>query len=129
LYILCKEAIRKSVIESFHEERKALDKNTIAAIILSEEVLKIIRKKIKAIFKGVTVDTASIEEILVNDVLKRELVSSEDTKNALKTINRSKPHTKRRRSTNTSKNDDDSIDIETDEKAISGTSVENSNHE
>ncbi len=97
LYILSKEAIRKSVIESFQEERKALDKNTIAAIIQSEEILKIIRKKIRTIFKGVSVDTTSIGEIIRNDVLKRELVSSEDTKNAIKTINRSKPHSKRRR--------------------------------
>jgi len=87
LFLLCKEGISKDVIEEFHRHIKNVNKYIIGAIIQSESGLNNIRREIRKISPGTKVETKEIEAILVNDVLKREIVSGDlpdDAKNKLK---------------------------------------------
>ena len=87
LFLLCKEGISKDVIEDFHKHIKSVNKYIIGAIIQSESGLNNIRREIRKISPGTKVETKEIEEILVNEVLKREVVSGDlpdGAKNKLK---------------------------------------------
>ena len=87
LFLLCKEGISKDVIEDFHKHIKSVNKYIIGAIIQSESGLNNIRREIRKISPGIKVETKEIEAILVNDVLKREIVSGDlpaGAKNKLK---------------------------------------------
>jgi len=82
LFLLCKEGISKDVIGDFHRHIKSVNKYIIGAIVQSESVLNNIRREIRKISPGTKVETKEIEAILVNEVLKREIVSGELPENA-----------------------------------------------
>lgn len=108
LYLLSKEALKKSAIESFDKERKALDKYTIAAILQSDDVTKIVRSKLRSIFKDVSINKNLIEEIIRNDILKRELINSEKVYDASKALKRNSGKKRGRKGAATHHSDTDS---------------------
>ena len=77
LYLLCKEAITKSAIESYAKERRAINKHTIAAILYSDEVVATVRRRLRSLFKDVSIDKVLVREVIRNEIIKRELVDSE----------------------------------------------------
>lgn len=77
LFLLCKEGLSKDVIEDFHKHKKIVNKYIIGAIIQSDTGLNDIRREIRKISPGIKVEVNEIESILVNEVLKREIVSGD----------------------------------------------------
>jgi len=88
VFILSKEAISKSVIESFHEQSKLVNKFTISAILLSDDAANFIRKNLRALSKQTKVDTETIKNILVDEIIKRDVTDSEELKTASKKVRR-----------------------------------------
>jgi len=86
LFLLCKEGLSKAVIEAFHEHQKTVNRFTISALILNSSVVNVIRREIKKIAPGLRVDNTEIEDILKNDVLKREVLDGDPAKEALARI-------------------------------------------
>lgn len=82
LYLLCKEAISRAAIETYHERQKTINRFTISALVLSAPTIDVIRREIKRIAPGVKVDNLEIENILKNEVLKREVLDGEAAKEA-----------------------------------------------
>jgi hypothetical protein len=74
LFILCKEGLGKEAIEEFHEYRKIVNRYFIGAVLLNDAVRKVIIKELKAASKGLKVEDSEIENILKNEVLKREVI-------------------------------------------------------
>ncbi|MGR3220791.1 MAG: type I restriction enzyme HsdR N-terminal domain-containing protein [Candidatus Anammoxibacter sp.] len=107
LYLLSKEAISKSAIEAFHEERLLINKHTISAILQSDDTAKVIRRQLALISKDVSshsIDIDLIQTIIVNDIVKRELVDNEQVNSALRKLERlskkkSKPKTEKKEDT------------------------------
>ncbi len=122
LFLLSKEAIRSSAIETFHEERKATDKYTVSAILHSEQVLALIRKIIRSRHKGVTVDRELIAHLLSQEIIKREIIESEQFREA--TRNYRKPVSRK------SKQGEQSVSVSTDsdgsKKGLSGAASKES---
>jgi len=83
LFILCKEGLNKDAIEDFHAYKKVVNRFFIGAILMSDSGIDLIRKELKKSSSGIKFDDKEIESILKNDVLKREVVDSE---NALEAI-------------------------------------------
>lgn len=77
LFILCKEGLKKDAIEEFHAYKKIVNPFFIASIIMSDNVLDVIKKELKKSSPGLKLDDKEVEVILKNDVLKREVVDSE----------------------------------------------------
>lgn len=77
LFILCKEGLKKDAIEEFHAYKKIVNPFFIASIIMSDNVLDIIKRELKKSSSGLKLDDKEIETILKNEVLKREVVDSE----------------------------------------------------
>jgi len=88
LFTLCKEAISKSAIENFHDYVKSVNKYTIAATIISEPVLNVIRRELRRSTPGLKVDISEIEEILKIETLKRDVIESKEIQEASKKIKR-----------------------------------------
>lgn len=77
LYLFCKEGWIKSVIAGYHEQRRALSKFFLGAVILSDPVLAVIRRELKRLCPDVKIDIEEIESALVNEVLKREVTEGD----------------------------------------------------
>lgn len=80
MFSLTKEAIQKNTIKKLHQEMQLMNKFTIAAILQSDETIKSVVRQLKSFSKGVKIDSEVVESIIVNDMLKREVIDSDEAK-------------------------------------------------
>ena len=83
LFILCKEGLKKDAIEEFHAYKQIVNKFYISAIIQGTEVLDKIRKELKKTSDGIKLDMKEVEIILKNEVLKRDVIDSDEAQDAI----------------------------------------------
>lgn len=88
LYNLTREGLMKSALGEFHTQQQALSRFFMGALVVSNPVLEMIRRELRRISPDVRIDIEQIKSVLVNDVLKREVVESEKAEEARKKINR-----------------------------------------
>jgi len=86
LFLLCKRGVQKDLIDEFYEYRQTVNRYTVGAVLLTEPVLSVIRREIRKIKDGLKVSNEEIEELISNEVLKRDLLESEAAKEAQKNI-------------------------------------------
>lgn len=89
LFVLAKEGWVKSLLTELHEQRQALGKFVIAAILRSESVLDAMRRELKRVCPNVKIQNEQIEQVLMGEVLKREVVEGEKAVEAQKRVLRS----------------------------------------
>lgn len=89
LFLLAKEGLRKDVIAEYHERIQSLNRNVISAIMLSETALSLIRRELRRLTPGLRVDLPEIESILINEVLKRNILDDENFSASQKRVKRS----------------------------------------
>ncbi|MFB3785384.1 MAG: type I restriction enzyme HsdR N-terminal domain-containing protein [bacterium] len=83
LFLLTREAIGKSALESYHLQKQATNKYTIAAILLNDIILNLIRRELRRVSPNVSINTAEIKTCLTEEVIKREIMESEQLKSSL----------------------------------------------
>lgn len=88
VFLLTKEGTTKAAIAQFHAERQALSKFNLAAVIRHEDVLQIIRRELRRAYPTLNPSIDQIRQVVMNDVLKREVVEGERAAEALKMIQR-----------------------------------------
>lgn len=74
LFILCKEGLSKAAIEEFDEYVRNVNKFVVGTIVQSDTVLNVIRRELRRMSPGVKVDTEELKKMVVNDVLKRDIM-------------------------------------------------------
>lgn len=89
LYLISKEGWQKKVLDDFHEQKQALSRFCIGAILLSEPVLDTVRRELKRVCPDVRISNEHISTVLFQEVLKREVVEGEKFESAKKKIVRS----------------------------------------
>lgn len=89
LYLLTREGLAKSMLGEYHAQRQALSRFFIGAMILSDPVLDVIRRELRRVSPDVKIDTEEIKEVLVQEILKREVVEGEKADEARRKIARS----------------------------------------
>jgi hypothetical protein len=82
LFLLCKEALAKAVIEDYHERVKSVNKFVISAILQSEPALNLVRRELRRVSPGLQVATDEIESILISDVIKRDALEGNESEEA-----------------------------------------------
>jgi hypothetical protein len=88
LYLWCKEGWQKSALGEFHSQKQALSRFFLGAMILSDTVLDVVRRELRRVSPDVRIDVEQIRTVLVNEVLKREVMEGEKADEARKKINR-----------------------------------------
>jgi len=89
LYLLTKEAWVKSALGDYYDQKQALSRFCLAAMVLSDPVLGVLRREIKRISPDVKIEREQIKHALEHEVLKRDVVEGEKADEAKKKINRS----------------------------------------
>jgi len=89
LYNLTREGWLKSALGEFHTQQQALSRFFLGAMVLSNPVLEVIRRELRRLSPDVRIDIEQIKSVLVQDVLKREVVEGEKADEARKKINKS----------------------------------------
>ncbi|MCA1629898.1 MAG: type I restriction enzyme HsdR N-terminal domain-containing protein [Acidobacteria bacterium] len=123
LYTLTREGWLRSALGEFHTQQQALSRFFIGAMVVSQPILDVMRRELRRLSPDVKVDTEQIKSVLMQEVLKREVVEGEKfdqarkkiTKAATKSL-RAKPVKERAGQSKTS-DDDSAASVESEEKA------------
>ena len=78
--MLCREGIATDAMGLYHQHTQILNKFTVAQIATSEPVIATIRRELKRLFPELKVDADQISDILMNEVLKREVIEGDKVK-------------------------------------------------
>jgi len=88
LFVLCKEGVLKNAREEFYEKVQSVNRFTVGALILNDEIVNIIRKELKKISPSIKVDADEIKALLESEVLKRDVIEGDDAAKAQSRIRR-----------------------------------------
>jgi predicted type IV restriction endonuclease len=88
LFLLCKEAWTKQALVDFHEQRQALSRFCIAAMVLSDSVLDVLRRELRRMCPDVKIQNEQIQNVLLTEVLKRECIEGEKAEDAKRKVAR-----------------------------------------
>jgi predicted type IV restriction endonuclease len=88
LFVVSKDGQEKSVIEDFYSSIQVKNKFIIGALLNSSDVYSLIRKTMRKLFDDVKISEEEIADIMVNDIIKREIIDSEESKKAKKDIDK-----------------------------------------
>lgn len=89
LGMLCKEGWKKDKLSELFSIKETINRFTIGAVIMSEPVVATIRREIKRLAKDVRVSEETIQLLLRNEVLKREVLEGDMAQRAQKRVARS----------------------------------------
>ncbi|MFA5353898.1 MAG: type I restriction enzyme HsdR N-terminal domain-containing protein [Thermodesulfovibrionales bacterium] len=92
LYLLTKEGIGKSMLCDYNTKREALSRFFISAMILSDSVLDVIRRELRRVSPDVKIDKNQIKDVLVQEILKRDVVEGEKAEEAKRKIAKASKH-------------------------------------
>jgi hypothetical protein len=88
LFIISKDGQEKSIIDDYYSSMQVKNKFIIGCILNSDEVYSLIRRTMKKLFDDVKITEQEIADIILNDIIKREVVDSDESKKAKKDIER-----------------------------------------
>lgn len=86
LFIISKDGQEKSIIDDFYAGIQVKNKFIIGALLNSDEVYSLVRKNIKRLYEDVKITNEEIADIMANDIIKREIIDSDESKKAKKDI-------------------------------------------
>jgi hypothetical protein len=88
LFIMCKEGINKDAREEFHQKTLCLNRFILGAIVMSEDVVSVIRRELRKVSDGVLVPPEGIIHVLENEVLKRDVIEGDEAQKAQNRVKR-----------------------------------------
>jgi hypothetical protein len=77
LFLLSKEGWQRSKISEYQTQQEALSRFSIAAILLSDPIVEVVRREIRRLSPGVRIECDAIRAALEADVLKRDTIEGE----------------------------------------------------
>lgn len=88
LWMISKESWTKSLLGDYHAQKQALNKFSLAALILSDSIVEVLRREVRKLSPGIKVDLEEIRNVLHLEVLKRDCLEGEKADAAKKLISR-----------------------------------------
>jgi len=86
IYTISKEGWAKSALELLDERKEALNRYFIGAIISSDQVLSLVRRVLRRVSPDVKISADEIKAVLIDEVLKREILEDEKADAARKRV-------------------------------------------
>lgn len=86
LALLCKEGWQKARLGDYHSQKQALNRFTLAAVLVSDTVLEVARREVRRLAPEVRVDVDGLRKIIQAEVLKREVQEGEKADIAKKQV-------------------------------------------
>lgn len=86
LFLISKEGIARCGLDDYHAHQEAMSRFSLAATILSEPVIEVIRRELRKLSPGAKITVEEIEEALKKYVFKGEVVEDPKAEEARKRI-------------------------------------------
>src|SRR5258705_1658823 len=88
LYLVSKEAGNATVIDLYWQSKEATSRYVLAQLLLTDPVLRLIRRQLRSLFKGTKITTDELSNVLQAEVMKREALEGEKAGAAARTVKR-----------------------------------------
>jgi hypothetical protein len=86
LFLWCKEGWQRSVLGEYHTQRQALSRFFIGAMLQTDTVVDVVRRELRRLSPDVRIESDQIRDVLINEVIKREVLEGEKAIDARKKI-------------------------------------------
>ena len=86
--LLAKEGWQKAHLGAYADRREALNRFTLGALLLNEPVLEVLRREVRRISPNIRVELEEIKGMLLDEVIKREVLEGEKADAARKQLSR-----------------------------------------
>jgi len=86
VYLWCKEGWQRSLLGEYHTQKQALSRFFVGAMLQTDAVVDVIRRELRRVSPDVRIDSAQIKDVLVNEVIKREVMEGDKADQARKKI-------------------------------------------
>lgn len=83
LFLLSKKGLSKSVREDYYKRVQSVNRFVVGALVLSESIVGAIRREMRKMASGIKVEAKEIEQILRNEVLKRDIIEGDEASKAI----------------------------------------------
>lgn len=114
LFLICKEALSSNAIEKFYDHSKLVNRFTVGQLLLSENVVKGVKKELKRIFDDIKITDEQLLDMIQSQIIKREILDGENSgeatqlvRNATLKTNRAAAKKKAQKASTTSKAPED----------------------
>lgn len=88
LFLLTRESILKSALDVYHDQRQAMSKFFLAAVILGDTVMEVIRRELRRLSPDLRVELEVLKAAVAQDVLKRDVIEGEQADHARRKVQR-----------------------------------------
>lgn len=88
VFLISKEGWKRSRLGEYHQQKEALSRFCIGALLISEPVLDLLRRELRRISPGIRVEASEVRTVLENEVLKREVLEGERASAARRSVTR-----------------------------------------
>ena len=88
LFMLCKRGVNKTLFEELYERQRVVNEHTIAALMMSDEVHKVIARELKKLEQNAKPDKEEIARIIKEQIITPLDFDDEKIKDAVKKIGR-----------------------------------------
>ena len=95
---LSREGFSKGKMAELLHQKQVTNKFTVAALLVSDDVLADLRREIRQLGSGVKVDVEYLRALLTNEIIKRDLIDSEEANAAFQNVKRLQRAATRRKS-------------------------------
>lgn len=89
LYLWCKEGWQRSVLGEYRDLKQALSRFSVAAVLQSDAVVSVIRRELRRLSPDIRIEADEVEAVLVNEVLKRDVLEGDQAADARRKLARS----------------------------------------
>jgi hypothetical protein len=86
LFLIAKEGWVRSAIDDYHTQKQVLNRYSISALLCSETVLTALRRELRRLSPEVKVETEQIQQVLEQQVIKRDTLEGEKADEARKKL-------------------------------------------
>lgn len=86
---LSREGFTQTAMTTFFQQQQATSKFSLAALLTSEPMLAALKRELRRISSNIKVDEGYLKTVLQTEVLKREMVDSEEAKQAVEFLKKS----------------------------------------
>jgi predicted type IV restriction endonuclease len=93
--LMAKECWQKARMSTYFEQRQAMSRFTIAALLLSDTVINVVRRELRRM-ADVKVEIEQVRAVLQNEVLKREVLEGDRATSAARQVSRAARRLKRK---------------------------------
>lgn len=120
VWLLAKEGWQKAGLGEYHLHQQALSRFFLGAVMLSEPVLEVVRRELRRLSPGVKIEVEEIKKVVMQDVLKRDVIEGEKAEEACKQFKKAASKALRTRTAKTASDGPDDVAIPPDMSCCRG---------